>query len=202
MKWLYRIGLVVLGCYLESALRNVSGIVLYWAGKGDLLQGFVPYLVPVALGYLCVLDLEKHWSDVRLKNDIMGYTVSVLLLGYPTLITLSLLINSAPGDPLATTIRGVALSLLVLGILVVFLVARRAVRRGVPLSFPWGTESGVVVESDESGESGESGDDLIVPEIGLTELEAPIETEPIAEAAEAPRKEIAEDAGNVPPEMT
>ena len=139
MKWLYRIGLVIAGCYVESAIRNTSGTILYWAGKSDVLQGFLPYTVPVVLGYLFLLDLDKYWSDNRLKNDIMGYTVAVLLVGYPLLFTCSLWSDSEIIDPTTLRIRTAVTGLLALGVLVIVLTGRSAAKKQVPLSLPWGT---------------------------------------------------------------
>ncbi len=190
MKWPYRIGLIIAGCYVESAIRNATGVVLYWMGKPDLLQGFIPYTVPVVLGYLFLLNLGRHWSDSRLKNDIMGYTVAVLLVGYPLLVTCSMWISSETADPTTVRIRTVATSLLAAGIVTIVLVARSAVHGGVPLSMPWGTVSGGGDGPEPDAQSG--------PETGTeTEPEPGPDPEPESEPAEAGPGERA-DTGKEP----
>jgi hypothetical protein len=184
LEWLYRIGLVIAGCYVESAIRNASGVVLYWAGKSEILQGFVPYIVPVVLGYLLLLDLEKHWSNNRLKNDVMGYTVAVLLTGYPLLVTLSMWINSDIADPTSVPIRYVASALLAVGVLATVLFGRSAARKGVPLSMPWGTVTGRAEVPQAEG--------------GGTEAEEPEAEEPRSEQPRFEEPEAEEPESEVP----
>ncbi len=142
MKWMYRLGLIIAGCYFESAVRNTSQLVLYWANKQDLLQGLLQYLVPVFLGYVFALDVRDHWSDNRLKNDIMAYTGSTILTGYPLLISLSLWFAGEGLDPTTVKIRLAATLLLVANAVIIVLVWHSAISKGYPLSMPWGTVSG------------------------------------------------------------
>ena len=144
MKWFYRLGLIALGCYFENAVRNATGVVLYWFGKSDLFQGLVPYAVPVILGYLFALDIGKRWTGNRLANDVMGYSVAVQITGYPLLFTGMLWVADDPGT---LSLKWASTGLLLLGAAVTVLIALNASRRGVPFSLPWGT-----VSPAESGE--------------------------------------------------
>ncbi len=47
MGAIYRLGLIIAGCYFEGAVRNASQLALYWIGKQDALLGFLPHLIPV-----------------------------------------------------------------------------------------------------------------------------------------------------------
>jgi len=126
-------------------------------GQQDSLQGFLPYLIPVFFGYVFALDVKSHWSDNRLKNDIMAYVGSTLLVGYPLLISLSLWFAGAEVDPTTSKIRVVTAALFFVNLLIAAFVCRGAVTRGFPLSLPWGGVSGgkdtEVAKPDEPVES-------------------------------------------------
>ena len=146
MKLIYRLGLIIAGCYFESAVRNSTQLVLYWAGQQDALQGFLPYLLPVFFGYVFALDVRSHWSQSRLKNDIMAYVGSTILVGYPLLISSSLWFAGADVDPTTAKVRIASTVLLFANLAVVALVWRGALAHGFPLSLPWG---GVGSKKDE-----------------------------------------------------
>ena len=183
MKWFYRLGLIALGCYFENAVRNATGVVLYWFGKSDLFQGLLPYAVPVVLGYLFALDIGKRWTGNRLANDVMGYSVAVQITGYPLLFTGMLWVAD---DPSTLSLKWASTGLLVLGAAVTVLIALSAARKNVPFSLPWGTVS--PVESEEKRELSEEPDGAVRPSEG-EESEASGETggAETAEAPEAPK---------------
>jgi len=135
---IYRLGLIIAGSYFEGAVRNTAQLVLYWIGRPDALQGFLPYLIPVFFGYVFALDVRSHWSDNRLKNDIMAYVGSTLLVGYPLLISLSLWLTGTEVDSLTARIRIASTVLFFANLVIAAVVWRAAVRRGYPLSMPWG----------------------------------------------------------------
>lgn len=151
MKLIYRLGLIIAGCYFEGAVRNATQLVLYWIGHPDALQGFLPYLIPVFFGYVFALDVRSHWSEKRLKNDIMAYVGSTLLVGHPLFISLSLWSAGAGVDPTTAKIRVVATILLFANLAIAAMVWRGAVRRGFPLSMPWGGVSAGKTGEDEVG---------------------------------------------------
>lgn len=153
MGFIYRLGLIIAGSYFEGAVRNTSQLVLYWIGKPDALQGFLPYLVPVFFGYVFALDVRSHWSDSRLKNDVMAYVGSTLLIGYPLLISLSLWFTGAEVDSLTARIRMASTVLFFANLLIAAVVWRAAVRRGFPLSMPWGNGKHAVAGEPEAVEA-------------------------------------------------
>ncbi len=154
MRWFYRLGLVMLGSWFENAVRNATGVVLYWFGKSDILDGLVPYIVPVALGYLFVLDIGRHWTDNRLANDLMGYSVAVQITGYPLLFTGMLWVA---GDPTTLALKWASTGLFLLGAAVTVLIGVSASKKRVPFSLPWGTVSPKEAEEKpkETGEKPE-----------------------------------------------
>ncbi len=166
MKVIYCLGLVFAGCYFESAVRNASNLALYWANKQDLLQGLLPYLVPVFFGYLYAFDVRSHWSENRLKNDVMAYVGSTLLIGYPLYVSLSFWLAGSGLDATSMRVRLAATLLLAGNLVVAFLTWRAALIQGHPFTMPWGdrrkgngVESEREVESEkEDGDSEETGD--------------------------------------------
>ncbi|MGE5578918.1 MAG: hypothetical protein ACM3WU_02640 [Bacillota bacterium] len=176
MGAIYRLGLIMAGCYFEGAVRNATQLALYWIGKQDALQGFLPYLIPIFFGYVFALDVRSHWSDSLLKNDIMAYVGSTLLIGYPLLITLSLWFAGSGVDPATLRIRITATVLLLVNLIIAALVWRTAVRQGHPLSMPWG---GVSRRSIDAG--GDLADEESHPEEEPQSEEDPQTEEPHSE---------------------
>lgn len=176
MKWLYRITLILAGCYFESAIRNVVQMSLYWIGKPNLVQGFLPYIVPVFLGYVYAVEVREHWSESRVKNDIMAYMGSTVLIGYPLLISITLWLAGLNVESPIALVRTIATIVLLVNLAIAALVWRKPVVDGLPISLPWGTEANTRASDDAEGEDeGEGGDEAAAEDEAATEGEAQFE---------------------------
>jgi hypothetical protein len=191
LKWLYRITLVVAGCYFESAIRNVTEMVLYWIRQPNLVRGLVPYILPVLLGYVYALEVRGEWSRSRLKNDIMAYMGSTVLIGYPLLLSISFWIAGSDVSREIATIRTVSTIVLLANLTIAALVWRDGVRKGYPFSLPWGPETGVAEPV--------VGVDQVEP--GVADAGAPTgEAEARPGESEGPTGEVRPDDPNPKPE--
>lgn len=187
MKWLYRITLIIAGCYFESAIRNVVQMSLYWIERPDVLKGFLPYIVPVFMGYVYALEAREHWSQNRLKNDIMAYMGSTVLIGYPLLVSISLWLAGRKVEAATSSIRIVSTAVLALNLAIAVLVWRKAVREGMPFSLPWGT-----VTEPSAGNSADAGESD-----GCQETNAVAETDKELDTGDAKDIVDAKDTGDV-----
>lgn len=190
MGAIYRLGLIIAGCYFEGAVRNASQLALYWIGKQDALLGFLPYLIPVLFGYIFAVNVGDHWSDSLLKNDIMAYVGSTLLTGYPLLVSLSLWFAGAGLDPTSSKVRIASTVLLLVNLAIAVLVWRSAIRRGYPLSLPWGGVSKKSVDASlqasepdaqSADQSVDPGEDLQTDEASEAAKESQLPVEPETE---------------------
>ncbi len=158
MKWLYRITLVVTGCYFESAIRNVTEMVLYWVRQPNAVRGLLPYILPVLFGYVYAVEVRNQWSGSRLKNDIMAYMGSTIMVGYPLFLTISFWILGSGISQEVALIRNVSTAVLLINLIIAALVWREGVRKGYPFSLPWGPEVGVADEDEDLGEEEDAGE--------------------------------------------